>query len=349
MDSQCISTHLYPQTALNHKLLQQAGRYMYQIKRAKHTKNAGETILCQKEFVGKDVPMETDSTESYSMEYLEFPLLADTGMVKHLFTTRTGGVSEGIFQSLNLNFNRGDDPQKVRMNYERVAKVLGCSVEDMVLSQQTHTTNIRLVTETDRGKGIIQPLDYTDVDGLITDIPGIVLVTSYADCVPLYFVDPVHRAIGLAHSGWRGTADRMGACMVEAMRKHFGTKPEHLYAAIGPSICQDCYEVSEEVAQVFVELFKGEEALEQEIMKMGYRGGTEGRYTHVVEAGREAGKYQLDLWLANLMILRKAGILSERIAVTDICTCHNPEYLFSHRASQGKRGNLGAFLMIKNH
>ncbi|MCM1534882.1 MAG: peptidoglycan editing factor PgeF [Clostridium sp.] len=293
-------------------------------------------------------PTEYHSTEYDSVEYLEFPLLAGTGMVEHLFTTRTGGVSEGIFRSLNLNFNRGDDPGKVRVNYERVAEVLGCSVEDMVLSRQTHTTNIRLVTKADRGKGILKPLDYTDVDGLITDIPGIVLVTSYADCVPLYFVDPVHRAIGLAHSGWRGTAERMGACMVEAMGKYFGTRPEQLYAAIGPSICQDCYEVSGEVAQVFMELFKGEEALEQEIIKAGYRGGTQGCYTHVVEEGKEEGKYQLDLWLANLMILRGAGILPERIGVTDICTCHNPDYLFSHRASQGKRGNLGAFLMIRN-
>lgn len=282
------------------------------------------------------------------MEYLTFSSLEKTGVAEHLFTTRTGGVSEGIFESLNLNFNRGDDPEKVLMNYERVAKALGCSIEDMVLSKQTHTTNIRLVTEDDKGKGLVKPLDYDDVDGLITDIPGIALVTSYADCVPLYFVDPVHRAIGLAHSGWRGTADKMGDCMVKAMETHFGTKPENLYAAIGPSICQDCYEVSEEVAQIFLDIFKGEEALEQEIIKKGYRGGMEGRYTHVVEPGREQGKYQLDLWLANIMILIKAGILSDHIEVTDICTCHNPDYLFSHRASQGKRGNLSAFLMIKN-
>lgn len=307
---------------------------MYQIKRARREYG---TKMQQKEAVLGDI----------RMEYLTFSSLEKTEMVEHLFTTRTGGVSEGIFESLNLNFHRGDDPKKVHVNYERVAKALGCSIEDMVLSQQTHTTNIRLVTEADRGKGLVKPLDYADVDGLITDVPGIVLVTSYADCVPLYFVDPAHRAIGLAHSGWRGTAARMGACMVEAMGRHFGTKPENLCVAIGPSICQDCYEVSEEVAQVFIELFKGEEELEQEIIKRGYRGGTQGRYTHVVEAGKEPGKYQLDLWLANIMILKKAGIALEQIAVTDICTCHNPDYLFSHRASQGKRGNLSAFLMIK--
>ena len=95
-------------------------------------------------------------------------------------------------------------------NYRRMAAVLGTDAEKMVLSYQTHTTNVRLVTEEDAGKGIVKERDYTDVDGLITNIPGITLVTFYADCVPLYFVDPVHHAIGLSHSGWRGTVHRMG-------------------------------------------------------------------------------------------------------------------------------------------
>lgn len=305
---------------------------MYQIKRAKRM--TGPVMV--QEQTGK-------------LEYLTFPSLTDTGIVKHLFTTRMGGVSTGIFESLNLNFERGDDPEKVRTNYERVAGVLGCSVADMVLSKQTHTTNIRKVTEEDCGKGIIRPLDYTDVDGLITDRKGIVLVTSYADCVPLYFVDPVKKAIGLAHSGWRGTAMGMGQCMVEAMRTHFGSRPEDLYAAIGPSICQDCYEVSEEVAEAFRDLWEGQEDLVEELIKSGYRGGCEGIYRCMTAPGRNPGKYQLDLWMANAVILRRAGIPLHRIAITDICTCHNPEYLFSHRASGGKRGNLSAFLMLKKN
>lgn len=307
---------------------------MYQIKRARRKQGA---VLKQ----NRSIIMGAE------LEYLTFPSLSGTGIVEHLFTTRMGGVSQGIYESLNLGFQRGDEPEKVLANYGRVAEVLGCSVEDMVLSQQTHTTNIRLVTEDDRGKGLIRPLDYSDVDGLVTDREGIVLVTSFADCVPLYFVDPVRRAVGLAHSGWRGTAGRMGACMVEAMKEHFGSRPEDLYAAIGPSICQDCYEVSEEVAQVFRAMFGEEDNLRQEIAGSGYLGGTAGRYHYVAEPGREQGKRQLDLWLANAMILRGAGIPMENIAIADICTCHNPDYLFSHRASQGRRGNLGAFLMLK--
>ena len=195
----------------------------------------------------------------------------------------------------------------------------------MVASHQTHTTNIRYMTAADKGKGILFPRDYADVDGMVTDEPGLVLVTFYADCVPLYFVDPVRHAIGLAHSGWKGTAGRMGGHMVRAMGERFGTRPQDLYAAIGPSICRDCYEVSEDVASQFIGML-GED---------------------VAACGKAPGKYQLDLWLANELILRQAGIPPSHIAVTDVCTCHNSDYLFSHRASGGRRGNLAAFLALK--
>ena len=144
------------------------------------------------------------------LEYLVFPKLEKTGVVEHLFTTRTGGVSSGIYSTMNLSFSRGDDPECVRENYRRIGEVLGTDPEHMVASKQTHTTNIRLVTEADLGNGITEPSAYDDVDGLATNIPGMALVTFYADCVPLYFVDPVKKAIGLAHSGWRGTVAGMG-------------------------------------------------------------------------------------------------------------------------------------------
>ena len=266
--------------------------------------------------------------EDTVLEYLTFPLLENTGVAAHLFSTRLGGVSRGIFESMNLSFHRGDDDENVRENFRRIGRALGIGPE--------------------AGKGVARPLDYEDIDGLVTDVPGLALVTSYADCVPLYFVDPKKRVIGLAHSGWRGTVERMGARMVERMREEFGCDAGDIRAAIGPSICQDCYEVDEDVAERFRRAFAGEEDLERAITESGYMGGTSGRYRHMVEPGRAAGKYQLDLWRANLMVLRGAGITEEHIAVTDLCTCHNPEYLFSHRASQGKRGNLCAFLMLKD-
>lgn len=258
------------------------------------------------------------------LEYLTFPSFARLP-VSHLVTTRLGGVSKGEFSAMNFSVERGDSKEAVAVNYRRIAQVLGCSPEDMVASHQTHTANIRRVGGQDRGKGIVRERDYENIDGLITNVPGVVLVTFYADCVPLLFVDPVHRAVGLAHSGWRGTAERMGGCMVKAMAENFGSLPSEMYAAIGPSICRDCYEVSEEVAVRFTDML-GE---------------------GVAVPGEKSGKYQLDLWLANKMILQQAGIPEERIAVTDICTSHNSSYLFSHRASGGRRGNIGVFLMLR--
>ena len=118
--------------------------------------------------------------------YLEYPLFQETGIVTSAFSTRLGGVSEGHYSSLNLSFDRGDDPARVLENFKRIGASMGVNVEDMVLSKQTHTTNVRVVTAEDKGKGVMRERNYTDVDGMITNVPGICLVTSYADCVPLY-------------------------------------------------------------------------------------------------------------------------------------------------------------------
>ncbi len=280
------------------------------------------------------------------VEFLSFPSLERTGIVSHLISTRVGGVSEGIFSTMNLSFTRGDRKEHVEENYRRIAGILGCSSDDIVATQQTHTVNIRKVTASDRGKGVTRERDYTDIDGLITDEPGIALAVFTADCVPVFFVDPVHKAIGVAHSGWRGTAGRIGEHMVKLMGEEYGTVPKDLFTAIGPSICRDCYEVSEDVAEVFRKEFADDADLIDELIRTERYKWAEGP-TALIVPGREAGKYQLDLWLANMAVLRRAGVPAEQIAVTDVCTCCNPDYLFSHRASQGKRGNLGAFLMLK--
>ena len=260
--------------------------------------------------------------------YLTWPEFEKIPGFVHGFSTRLGGVSEGIYSSMNLSFTRGDKEEAVRENYNRISAALGFSSEDIVTSDQTHTANVRVITAEDRGNGITKPRPYTDVDGMITNVPGLVLATFYADCVPLYFADPVHKAVGLSQSGWRGTAAGIGAVTVKELQKHYGTRPEDIYAAIGPSICQDCYEVSEDVILEFQKTFSRE--LWKDIF---YR--------------KENGKYQLNLWEANRQILLGAGILPEHISMPNLCTCCNPEFLYSHRASQGKRGNLGAFLGIK--
>ena len=179
--------------------------------------------------------------------YLEYPLFQNTGIVRHGFSTRLGGVSEGCYSSLNLSFTRGDREEAVRENFRSMGNALGGRCEDMVFTQQTHTTNVRVVTDQDRGMGIVRPRSYADVDGLVTNVPGICLVTFFADCVPLYFLDPVKKVIGLSHSGWRGTVGKIGRRTVELMQEQYGCSPADILAAVGPSICQDCYEVSEDV------------------------------------------------------------------------------------------------------
>ncbi|RHR27165.1 peptidoglycan editing factor PgeF [Clostridium sp. AF19-22AC] len=260
--------------------------------------------------------------------YLEYPLFQNTGIVRHGFSTRLGGVSEGCYSSLNLSFTRGDREEAVRENFRRMGNALGVRCEDMVFTQQTHTTNVRVVTDQDRGMGIVRPRSYADVDGLVTNVPGICLVTFFADCVPLYFLDPVKKVIGLSHSGWRGTVGKIGRRTVELMQEQYGCSPADILAAVGPSICQDCYEVSEDVIVQFREHFA-----EKDWPELFYK--------------KENGKYQLDLWKANELVFLEAGIHKEHIAVTNLCTHCNSDILYSHRTTGDKRGNLCAFLALK--
>ena len=263
------------------------------------------------------------STRLHEVEgvpFLTFPKLEEAG-VTHGFSTRLGGVSEGIFASMNLSYNRGDEKASVDENYRRMGKAIGFTPDQLVFSNQVHDTKIKIVTKEDCGKVM------TGMDGLMTDEKGICLVTSYADCVPLFFYDPVKGVVAVSHSGWKGTVNRMGKKTVEKMESVYGSKAEDIIAAIGPSICQKCYEISEDMAIQFADAFP-----------------EEWYDTFMVDKGN--GKYQLDLWKVNEYILLDAGILREHLDITDLCTCCNPELLFSHRASKGKRGNLAGFIRL---
>jgi len=253
--------------------------------------------------------------------YLAYPLLEKTGVVRHGFSTRLGGVSTGHCATMNISTTRGDDPAAVEENRRRIAKAIGVRAEDMTYTNQTHTTNVAVVEAKDRGKR------FMETDGMVTNVPEICLVTFYADCVPLFFVDPVHRAIGLSHSGWRGTVGKMGKVTIERMREEYGTDPTQVVAAVGPSICQDCYEVNVDVIEKFRENF--DKDLWPELF---YE--------------KADGKYQLNLWRANQAVLTEAGVQGENIAVTNLCTHCNPDILFSHRSTGTARGNLSAFLAL---
>lgn len=275
--------------------------------------------------------------------FITFPALENIEFICHGFSTREGGVSKDFLGTMNLSYTRGDAPECVDENYKRICEALGVLPEHLVLSDQVHDTKVQRVGSEDcQGKNLREK-KLSGIDGLITNEPNVVLCTSYADCVPLYFVDTVQKAIGHSHSGWRGTVGKIGAETVEQMGKEFGTKPEDLIVVIGPSICQECYEVSKDVYDAFVGFVDAEKiAAVQGMVREKVQ-----CMIKSVFAAKEQGKYQLDLWMANKLILMEAGVPEQQISISCVCTCCNHKLLFSHRASKGKRGNLAGFLAIK--
>ncbi len=280
--------------------------------------------------IKKPYSEETTVIAGDSVKYIQSRRLNGIPWVLNAFSTRKGGVSENQFSSMNLNFARGDDPDNVSENFRRFAAAIGTDVDSMVYSMQTHTTNVVRVGRADRGNGVTRPQRFSDVDGLVTNEPGVCLVTTYADCIPLYFVDVANRAIGLSHSGWRGTVGRISDRTLELMGREFGTKPQDVVCFVGPGICRECYEVGQDVADAFIASY------------------TKGQLGGVLFDGVQEGKYQLDLWRANVVNLFEAGVPEDNIQVTDICTCCNADFLFSHRASKGSRGGLCGFLEIRD-
>jgi YfiH family protein len=268
---------------------------------------------------------------SLEVPYLSFPALSSIPFIKHGFSTRIGGVSEGMFSSMNLGIGNGpvkDEKEKVLENFRRISRSIGIDVNSIVISQQVHKSNIRVVTKEDRGMGLFIPRNFEEIDGMITNEPGITLVTKYADCVPLYLVDGKKKAIGLTHSGWRGTVAEIGRRTVEELHSQYGSEPEDIIAVIGPSICRECFEIGEDVAMEFEKAFPN--AYDLKILK---------------KIG-DSSKYLCDLWAANYQVLIKAGLREENIHISSVCTCCNANILFSHRKTAGERGSLAAFLAI---
>lgn len=296
---------------------------------------------------------ETARLTEGSTPYVSFPVLEQFSFIKHGFSTRLGGVSEGIYGSLNLGFGRGDANENVISNYERISKSIGVESRSLVMSDQVHKTNLRKVNKEDLGKGIYRAKDYKEIDGLYTDEAGITLVTAYADCVPLYFVDPIRKAIALTHAGWRGTVAKIGPKTVETLMKEYQSKPEDIIVVIGPSICQACYEVSKDVADEFHKVIDEKQQAEiitpqeeyRKVMFAEHEAGDEKSAGEMQQDSKEQ-KYQLNLWKANRYLLEQVGVLSEHITIAGVCTCCNADLFHSHRASKGQRGSLSAFLAL---
>lgn len=261
-----------------------------------------------------------------TVPYLTYNSLSEIKFIRHAFSTRLGGVSEGEFTSMNLAFNRGDNPEAVTENYRRICRSAGFDFNSLTASAQDHHTVVRAVTRGNRGVGIYQPRDLESVDALITNQTGVTLVTYFADCTPLFFVDTKNRAIGLAHAGWRGTVGRIGEKVVREMTARYGTDPADIVAAVGPAISVCCYEVDEPCARHFLDLTDLE--------------------TDKFVFPKEGGKFMLDLLETNRQILAAAGVKPGNITVSDLCTnCHS-DLLWSHRATKGHRGTMCAFMCL---
>lgn len=256
-----------------------------------------------------------------------FSSLEATGLVQHGFSTRLGGVSTGPYASMNLAYNSGDNHEHVTENFQRFTSALNVDWKMTVLTHQTHETGIRRVTRQDIGKGLYRERDYQRVDGLITNEPGIPLMTFHADCVPLYLVDPVHQAVGLGHAGWRGTVKQLAVKMVQAMTAAYGSKPADLLAAIGPAIDGCCFLIREDVYGSFLSALPFSKSMIHQVNQQQWR---------------------LSLPDINQQLLMQAGIVKSNIILSKTCTCCHPSMLFSHRAHGQQRGTMAALIQLKH-
>lgn len=277
--------------------------------------------------------METDfydlqlkKAKTSDLRYIEIYPLSGFPQLTAGFTTRFGGVSKGEFASLNLNFNRPDPIENVSENYKLLSEELKIPMDNMVLSHQTHTNNVMAVSKAHGGMGILRPRTYNDIDGLLTNEASLMLVTLYADCVPIYFFDPVKKTIGLSHSGWRGTLKNIGGETVKRMTEEYGSNPSELYVSVGPHIGECCFEVGIDVAKEFSDRFD----FAREYIKQ-----------------KSQDKCIIDLQGIIAECLIRQGVDKKKIFGCNICTRCNNDVFFSHRGSGGKTGTGAAFMMIR--
>ena len=256
---------------------------------------------------------------THKKDTLEY-LTAEGITASHCFTTRHGGVSTGSQSSLNLAIGRGDSMENVEKNLHILGHALGFDPQKLVMTMQIHSDIVRVVTDADCN-GLCHR-NYPQCDGLVTNTPGVALMIFTADCTPLLFHDPVTGAVGAAHAGWRGTAQAIGERVVEAMVKHFGSRPEDIRAAIGPNVGFCHFETDADVPEAMVAAF-GEEA-----------------NAYIQKKGE---KYFLDLKEINAISLRRAGV--KHIEISDACTMCEPDRFWSHRVTKGDRGSQGAIIV----
>ncbi|MCI8916857.1 MAG: peptidoglycan editing factor PgeF [Oscillospiraceae bacterium] len=245
--------------------------------------------------------------------------------VRHGFSTRLGGVSEGMWASLNLGVSRGDDPDHVRENYRRFFAAIGVEGGRLAMTNQIHGGAVRTVTTADLKADPYDKVTY-EADGLMTDLPGVALVIYSADCIPILFYDPERRVIAAVHAGWRGTAAGIATAAVARMKDVYGCRPENILAAIGPGIGPDCFETHEDVPNAMTA------ALSTAVLQ------------HIKI--KENGKFSVDLKGVNAMRLEQAGLDPAHIAVSQVCTACDQERFWSHRRQGTSRGSMAAAIQL---
>ena len=240
----------------------------------------------------------------------------------HCFTTRLGGVSTGIFSSMNIAIKLDETEENVTKNFQILGNALGFAIDDLVLTRQIHSDIVRTVTRADCNGCFHR--NYPECDGLITNDPGVTLTVFTADCTPLLFHDPVTGAVGAAHAGWKGTAQNIGGKTVEAMVREFGCYPTNIRAAIGPNVGYCHFETDADVPEAMIAAY-GEEV-----------------NAFIRQAGQ---KYYVDLKEVNALALRRAGVA--QIEISTDCTMCSPDRFWSHRITGNNRGSQGAIIVCK--
>lgn len=260
------------------------------------------------------------------LKFYTFEQFEETNLVNHCFSTKFGGVSKGCYESMNLSF-RDDKRENIIENYKIICDAINCNYKNIVFSSQIHEDKVYKVTNKDKGKGIIRKSDFYGYDALITNEPEIVLTTFYADCVSIFILDPINKAIGIAHSGWKGTILEIGKKTILKMKEEYDTNPKDLIIGIGPSISSCCFQVDLPVVQKFKENIPFSE-----------------KY---IFNDKQEGKFKIDLQNIIKESIMHTGVLEKNIEISGICTMCNSDIFFSHRVMGNERGSLAGLIQLK--
>lgn len=256
--------------------------------------------------------------ETAGLKYFQFESLLLNNLTQGVFS-RQGGVSPTPWNSLNLGSNVGDDQVNVSENKNKLLAAIGYSPEQLAQIRQVHSAHVNVVYKTGGRNTVL-----VEGDAMISNTPGILMLMRFADCVPILFFDPVINAAGIAHAGWKGTVKEVVLAVVNELKNQFGTNPSDLVTGIGPSIGPDHYEIGAEVIEEVKSTFNN-------------------NWEQILITGSDSVK--LDLWEANKISLRKAGV--KHIETAEICTACNVEDWYSHRAEKGKTGRFAAVIGLK--